>query len=97
MSPRQKKTEYQFKVSPRFRRNFHRLGSAEQAEARKAFSIFKEDPFDTRLRNHQIHRLSAVAGETVYSARVSGDLRVLFVIRGDVVMSINIGRHDIYK
>ena len=34
---------------------------------------------------------------TVHAVEVEGDLRVVFYVEGDLVMSFNIGTHDIYK
>ena len=50
---------------------------------RKAWKIFKEDPFDPRLRTHKIQRLSAHYGRTVYAAEIEGDLRVTFYVEGE--------------
>lgn len=34
---------------------------------------------------------------TVHAVEIEGDLRVVFYLEGEVVMSFNIGTHDIYK
>jgi hypothetical protein len=63
----------------------------------KAFSIFKQDPFNARLRSHKIHKLSARYGRTIYAAEVEANLRVAFYVEGDVVVTIDIGSHDLYR
>lgn len=65
--------------------------------AKKAFAIFKGDPFDARLRTHKIHGLSARLGRTIYSVSIEKDLRVLFYVDNDVAISIDIGSHRIYR
>ena len=65
--------------------------------AKKAFAIFKADPFDPRLRTHKIHRLSARLGRTIYSVWVEKDLRALFYLEKDVVVTIDIGSHRMYR
>ena len=69
----------------------------QKASAREVWAIFKEDPFDPRLRTHKIHRLSAIMRQTVYAVVIEGDLRVVFYIEGDAVISFNIGSHAVYR
>ncbi len=70
----------------------------EQKEAaRAAWKIFKEDPFDPRLRTHKIQRLSAQYGRTILAVKIEGDLGSIFYIDGETVVSLIIGTHDIYR
>ena len=62
-----------------------------------AFRIFKDNPFDPRLRAHKISRLSARYGRTIYAVEIAGDLRCAFFVEGETVWSVSIGTHDIYK
>jgi len=80
-----------------FWENFYNLSAAQKESARQAWKIFKQDPFDPRLRAHKIHRLSALMQRTVYAVEVEADLRVVFYLQGDVVVSFNRGTHDIYR
>ena len=59
--------------------------------------IFQENPFDPRLRPHKIYRLSARFNRTIYAADIEGDLRAVFYVEGDVVITVDIGSHDIYR
>ncbi|HEV2437727.1 MAG TPA: hypothetical protein VG077_17165 [Verrucomicrobiae bacterium] len=59
--------------------------------------IFKNDPFDPGLRAHKIQRLSAAYGRTIYAVEIEGDLRLLFYLDGETVVSLIVGTHDIYK
>jgi hypothetical protein len=62
-----------------------------------SFSNLKENPFDPRLGTHKILRLSSIMKRTVYAVEIQNDLRSVFYIAGDVVISFDIGRRDIYK
>ena len=57
----------------------------------------KQNPFDPRLRAHKIRKLSARYGRAIYAADIEGDLRVVFYIEGNCVVTVDIGTHDIYK
>jgi hypothetical protein len=84
--------KYRYRAVERFWTSFYRL-----SPARKVWLIFKEDPFDARLRTHKIHRLSATYGRTIYAVEIEGDLRSLFYLDGETVVSLVVGTHDIYK
>jgi hypothetical protein len=77
--------------------SFCTKGICPKESARKAWKIFKEDPFDPRLRTHKIQRLSGYYGRTIYAVEIEGDLRSLFYLDGDVAVSLIIGTHEIYK
>jgi hypothetical protein len=49
------------------------------------------------LRSHKINKLSARYGRIVYAAEIEADLRVAFYIEGDVVATVDIGSHDVYR
>lgn len=86
-----------FKTTPQFRKALRRLSAEQKRSAKAAFQIFKSNPFDARLRTHRIHRLSAIMRRTVYAVVIEGDLRAVFFIDGQTVVSFNIGTHEIYK
>jgi hypothetical protein len=73
------------------------LSPQQQDAARERFRIFKANPFDARLRSHKIHKLSARYGKIIYAAEIESNLRVAFYAEGDVVTTIDIGSHDIYR
>jgi mRNA-degrading endonuclease YafQ of YafQ-DinJ toxin-antitoxin module len=89
--------KYRFSASRAFWRNFSKLSIEQQQGTRNAFRIFKENPFDPRLRSHKIHKLSARYGRTIYSAEVEADLRAVFYVEGDLVVTVDIGSHSIYR
>jgi hypothetical protein len=73
------------------------LSSRQKAAARRAWKIFKENPFDTRLPPHKIHRLSAQCSRTIFAVEIEGDLQAVFFVEGDGVVTVDIGTHDIYR
>ena len=89
--------KYRFRASRAFWRNFGKLTAQQQKNARKVFVTFKQNPFDPHLRSHKIHRLSARYGRTIYAAEIEADLRAVFYIEGDTVVTLDIGSHDIYR
>jgi hypothetical protein len=88
---------FHYRATEPFWKHFHALSSAQKQSIRAVWEIFKIDPFDARLGTHKIHRLSAIYGETIYAVRIAADLRVIFAIRQNVVWSLDVGSHDIYK
>lgn len=86
-----------FKATPAFRRALAKLNAGQKRSAKDAFALFKQNPFDPRLRTHKIHRLSARYGKTIYSVCIEGDLRAVFYIEDGVIVSVDIGTHDIYR
>ena len=78
-------------------RSFGKLSAQQQEHARKTFAIFKENPFDARLRSHKIHKLSARYGRIIHAAEIEANLRVIFYIEGNLVVTVDIGSHDIYR
>lgn len=87
---------YTYKATERFWKNFYALGADQKESTRKAWQVFKEDPFDPSLGTHKIHALTAKAGTTVYGVVIEGDLRVVFLIDGQTVVSLDIGTHAVY-
>ena len=89
--------KYRFRAVERFWTSFYRLSPAQKESARRAWNLFKDDPFDPRLRTHKILRLSASYGRTIYASEIEGNLRLLFYLEGETIVSLIIGTHDIYK
>jgi mRNA-degrading endonuclease YafQ of YafQ-DinJ toxin-antitoxin module len=88
---------FRFKPTDQFWRSFYDLSSSQKDSTRRAWKIFKENPFDPRLRTNKIHRLSAHAGRTIYAVDIEGDLRAVFYLKDDCVVTVDIGTHDLYK
>lgn len=88
---------YQFRAVERFWKNFYRLSASQKESVRRAWVIFKSDPFHPSLCTHEIHGLSAKAKHTIYSVVIEADLRALFRIDGDWVTTLDIGTHKLYR
>jgi mRNA-degrading endonuclease YafQ of YafQ-DinJ toxin-antitoxin module len=89
--------KYRFKPTEQFWESFYDLTAAQKESTRRAWKIFKQNPFDPRLRPHKIHRLSAEYGRIIYAVDVEGDLRAVFYVERNLVVTVDIGTHDIYK
>ena len=89
--------KYRFRAAKSFRRALARLTLEEKRLAAAAFKIFKQNPFDPRLRPHKIHKLSAIYGKTIHAVEIAGDLRAAFYVEGNVIWSVDIGDHKIYR
>ena len=88
---------YKFKPTERFWESFYDLDPSQKDSTRRTWKIFKENPFDQRLRTHKIHLLSAHYRRTIYAVEVEGDLRVVFFIKDDCIITVDVGTHEIYK
>jgi len=86
-----------YKATEAFWESFYDLSTGQKESVRRAWQIFKQDPFDARLRAHKIHRLSAIYKRTIYAVEAEADLRVLFFIEGDTVWTVDVGTHEIYR
>jgi mRNA-degrading endonuclease YafQ of YafQ-DinJ toxin-antitoxin module len=89
--------KYRDRATETFWENFYRLAPSQKESAREAWEIFKQNPFDARLRSHKIHRLSSIMKRTVHAVVIEGDLRVVFYVEADTIVSFNIGTHAIYS
>ena len=88
---------YKFKTTSAFRKALTKLSLSQKASAKKAFIIFKRNPFDPCLRAHKIHHLSALYKKTIYAVRIEDDLRSIFYLDGENIVSLDIGTHAIYR
>ena len=86
---------YRFKATEQFWRAFYALSAEQKESARKSWQVFKADPFDPRLGTHKIYRLSARYRKTIYGVAIEGDLRSVFYLDGDLVITVDIGSHAI--
>jgi hypothetical protein len=84
-------------ATPQFWRSYGRLTESQRAAAERTWRIFKEDPFDPRLRTHRIASLSARSGRTIHAVWIESDLRAVFYLDGTDVVSVDIGTHAIYR
>jgi hypothetical protein len=83
--------KYRFKPTQQFWESFYALSPDQKDSTRWAWKIFKENLFDPRLRVRKVHRISARCGRTIYAAEVEANLRVVFYIEHDIVVTVDIG------
>lgn len=88
---------YRFKAAESFWESFYALSTSQKESTRRAWEIFKANPFDPRLGTHKIHSLSSRYKRTIYSVVIENDLRVVFYIEEDIVWTVDIGSHAIYR
>ena len=88
---------YRFRATERFWRNFYSLPPEQKKSTRRAWLIFKQNPFDPRLGAHKINKLSKIMKKIVHAVVIEGDLRAVFYVSSNEVITFNIGTHDIYK
>lgn len=86
-----------YRATENFWREFYALPPEQKQLVREKWQIFKLDPFDVRLGTHKINSISARMKKTVWSVVIAYDLRAVFVIDGDVVTTIDLGSHTIYR
>jgi hypothetical protein len=63
---------YRFKPTEQFWESFYDLTAAQKESTRRVWKIFKQNPFDLRLRTHKIQRLSAYHNRTIYAVDIEG-------------------------
>ena len=89
--------KYRFRATRAFWRSFTKLPAQQQHHAREAFVVFKQNPFDLRLGAHKIQKLSSRYGRVIYAAEIEANLRVVFYIEKNTVVTVDIGSHDLYR
>jgi hypothetical protein len=78
-------------VTKAFRDLLQELPASVQAQAAKAYALWREDPYHNSL---QFKRVSQ--RQPIYSARVSSHYRVLGLLESDRIYWFWIGGHDEY-
>jgi len=86
-----------FQATETFWRKFYDLPAAQKQSVREKWKIFHQNPFHPSLGTHKIHRLSALAKNTIYGVVIEKDLRAIFQIEGGLVTTLDIGTHDVYE
>lgn len=78
-------------VTKAFRSQLQELPASVQAQAAKAYKLWREDPYHNSL---QFKRVSQ--RQPIYSARISSNYRVLGLLEPDRIYWFWIGAHDEY-
>lgn len=80
-------------ILPKFARQYKKLPQSIKAAAIKQEIIFREDPFDPRLRTHKLK--GALDG--FWSFSITYSYRIIFDFADDqTIRFYTIGDHDIY-
>ncbi len=77
---------------PSFWREYSGLNESIKLRARKAYELWRENPYHPSLRFKCIN-----TKENIWSVRVSKDFRAIGVLDGDTVTWFWIGNHDDYE
>ena len=88
---------YRYVAHDNFWKHFHALPDRQKESVRRAWHAFKVDPFSAPLGTHKIFSLSARYKRTVYSVVIENDLRVIFFMDGNLVVTMDVGTHDTYQ
>lgn len=78
-------------LHPKFRKHYAKLPKDVKAQARRAYRLFKQDPYHNSL---QFKRIDPV--DPVFSVRIGLDYRAWGVKQGDVIIWYWIGPHAEY-
>ena len=89
--------KYRFQATRTFWRSFGKLSLRQQTKARQAFAIFRQNPFDRRLRFPQDPQAFGSLRTYHLCGRDRNDLRVVFYIEGTTVVTVEIGSHAVYR
>lgn len=81
------------KTTRHFERAFNRLPVDIQERAEAALEIFRNNPFDTKLRTHKL----SGGLKQFYAVSVDFRTRIVFWIRNEVAFLHDIGDHDMYR
>lgn len=80
------------RTSPSFWKAYNNLDSRIKRQARKAFALWRENPFHPSLRFKCIN-----TQENIWSARVTQGYRALGIVDEETITWFWIGKHDDYK
>ncbi len=81
-------------VTRAFAKQFRKLPRLVQGAARAQEIIFRNDPFDRRLRTHKLHGKESDA----WSFWVGRDYRIIFILLSEgEALFLAIGMHGIYR
>ena len=89
--------KYRFTATRTFWRSFGKLSARNRSTREKPSRFSKKIHSMEWLRSHKIHKLSARYARSIYAAEIEANLRVIFYIDGNLVVTVDIGSHDIYR
>jgi len=82
------------KVSPNFERHYRRLPKKIREKAKEKEFIFRENPFNPRLKTHKL----SGKDKGCWAFWIDNSYRIKFIfLSSREVLFLDIGTHDIYK
>lgn len=82
------------RTSPSFNKHYKKLPGQVKEKAREKEKVFRDNPFDPRLRTHKLHGKES----HTWAFWIDFNYRIKFVFLGEEeVLFLDIGTHDIYK
>lgn len=81
-------------ITGRFQKSYRRLPKGIQAEARRKEIVFRQNPFDPRLKTHKLHGAEREAW--AFSITHCYRIKFLFLEAGGALF-LDVGTHDIYE
>lgn len=82
------------KISPRFEKNYKRLPKRIKEKAKEKEAIFRDNPFDQRLKTHKLKGKQRDS----WAFYINDSYRIKFIfINSDEILFLDIGTHGIYK
>ena len=81
-------------ITSRFERSYRKLPERIQTDAKRKESIFRQNPFDPRLKTHKLHG----AEREAWAFSITRRYRIKFLfLEGGSALFLDIGTHDIYE
>jgi hypothetical protein len=89
--------EISFPRDSRVLAQFREVARPATASRTRGVCYFQTESVRFPLGPHKIRKLSARYGRVIYAAEIEADLRVVFYIEGNTVVTVDIGSHDLYR
>lgn len=80
-------------LHPQFRSFYQKLDNQTKKKAEKKEMIFRQNPFDPRLKTHKLHGKL----KKLWSFSVDKNYRILFLFDGQDVIFLDIDDHALYR
>jgi mRNA-degrading endonuclease YafQ of YafQ-DinJ toxin-antitoxin module len=82
------------KISSRYKKSFRVLDPQIQEKTIEKINIFRENPFDSRLKTHKLHGKD----KDCWTFWIDYKYRIKFIFLSDTeILFLDIGPHNIYR
>ena len=83
--------KYEFTYTPRFKKHFKTLSSAERRQLKNKLELLSENPSHPSLRVKRIQ-----GSDELFECSVNMDIRIIWYYEGDkIIILLDVGHHDI--